>query len=254
MIQKHLAASVLLLLSGLAGAALGQASDADSLDLVKIRAEAAKHASDAQRLSDQVRARADTERQAAIQMQVQAKAHAARHVETVKARQSHDTAKPFDFDRMIAEANSDDREALAESPRFIAFASLSMPPASLKAMLADVPKAGGVVVFRGFPHGDMKLFVGALTKAIGSRDAVGSAGIDPRLFRAFKIDAVPAYVIVSSDFDLCDGFDCATQLPPHDRMTGNVTADYALQTFARGGGPGARIAQAHLDELAKARP
>ena len=254
MIQKYIAASVLLVLSGVTGAALGQASDADSLDLVKIRAEVAKHASEAQQLSDQVRARADTERQVALQMLVQAKAHSARYVEIVKARQSHDSTMPFDFDRMIAEVNSDTRQALAESPRFIAFASLTMPPASLKAMLVDVPQAGGVVVFRGFPRGDMKLFVSALTKAIGSRDAAGSAGIDPRLFRAFKVDAVPAYVIVSSDFDLCDGFDCATQLPPHDRMSGNVTADYALQTFARGGGPGARIAQVHLDERAKARP
>ena len=29
-------------------------------------------------------------------------------------------------------------------------------------------------------------------------------------------------MVTATDFDLCDGFDCRTTLPPHDRMDGNV--------------------------------
>jgi conjugal transfer pilus assembly protein TrbC len=32
-------------------------------------------------------------------------------------------------------------------------------------------------------------------------------------------------------------------------MSGNVTTEYALQSFADGGGPGAQIARLHLDRL-----
>jgi type-F conjugative transfer system pilin assembly protein TrbC len=60
----------------------------------------------------------------------------------------------------------------------IAFASLSMPPESLKRMIADVSKAGGMVVFRGFSPGGPKPFMAALHEAIG--DTSGAhVSIDP---------------------------------------------------------------------------
>lgn len=129
-----------------------------------------------------------------------------------------------------------------------------MPVPALKAMIADVAQAGGVVVFRGFPQGSAKALTAALLKVSGNEGLPASVGIDPRLFRAFKIDAVPAYVVTASDFDLCDGFDCVSSVPPHDRMTGNVSAEHALESFAAGGGPGARLASLHLKALRKARP
>ena len=60
--------------------------------------------------------------------------------------------------------------------------------------------------------------------------------------------------MTSSDFDLCDGFDCRTQVPPHDRMSGNVSVSYALETFAQGGGPGALLASQHLARLQRSVP
>jgi conjugal transfer pilus assembly protein TrbC len=83
---------------------------------------------------------------------------------------------------------------------------------------------------------------------------MASIGIDPRLFRAFDVQAVPTYVAVSSDFDLCAGFSCQTKVPPYDRMTGNVTVEYALSSFVDGRGPGARVAAVGLSNLKKARP
>src|SRR3546814_15668924 len=84
----------------------------------------------------------------------------------------------------------------------------------------------------------MKEFSQALGKIVDREDDFANIGIDPRLFRAFDVQAVPTYVAVSSDFDLCAGFSCRTKVPPHDRMIGNVTVEYALSSFAEGNGPG----------------
>ena len=43
-------------------------------------------------------------------------------------------------------------------------------------------------------------------------------------------------------------------MPPFDRIIGNVTVDYALSTFAEGGGPGAAVARVGLANLRKTRP
>src|SRR3546814_2264620 len=94
----------------------------------------------------------------------------------------------------------------------------------------------------------------ALGKIVDREDDFANIGIDPRLFRAFDVQAVPTYVAVSSDFDLCAGFSCRTKVPPHDRMIGNVTVEYALSSFAEGNGPGARVAAVGLSNLRRALP
>jgi conjugal transfer pilus assembly protein TrbC len=55
----------------------------------------------------------------------------------------------IDFDAIIEGAAANLNGKAGEAPQFIAFASLSMPPASLKQMVHDTAKAGGIVVFRG---------------------------------------------------------------------------------------------------------
>ncbi|MBS3929423.1 MAG: type-F conjugative transfer system pilin assembly protein TrbC [Sphingomonadales bacterium] len=138
--------------------------------------------------------------------------------------------------------------------RVIAFASLSMPAQALRQMMDDVTRAGGVVVFRGLTKGSAKVMTGALGKVLGPGERMDGVGIDPRLFRAFQVSEVPAYVVTATDFDLCSGFDCTSGVPPFDRLNGNVTAEYALRTFATGGGPGARIAAQHLARLTGDQP
>jgi conjugal transfer pilus assembly protein TrbC len=144
-----------------------------------------------------------------------------------------------DFDALVktaADAGADHGRA----PQLIVFASLAMPPQSLKALIRDTARAGGSVVFNGFPGNSMKAFQEGILKVVDNRDDYGSIGIDPRLFRAFHVSAVPAVVVVTSDFDLCDGLECTTQPPPFDRISGNVTLDYALDTIAAGDGPARR--------------
>jgi conjugal transfer pilus assembly protein TrbC len=162
-------------------------------------------------------------------------------------------AGPVDFDEIVNGAAINATAKGGEAPQFIVFASLSMPEASLKQLVRDTASAGGVVVFRGFPNNSAKEFVARIGKVV-EQGQFASIGIDPRLFRAFDIQAVPTYVTVSSDFDLCAGFSCQTKVPPYDRMTGNVTVEYALSTFVDGNGPGARVAAVALSSLKRTTP
>ena len=60
--------------------------------------------------------------------------------------------------------------------------------------------------------------------------------------------------MLSTDFSPCDGFDCTSVVPPHDRIAGNVSVAHVLETFAGGGGPGAALARLHLARLEGDRP
>jgi conjugal transfer pilus assembly protein TrbC len=127
-----------------------------------------------------------------------------------------------------------------------------MPSESLKPLLRDISRSGGIAVFQGFPHNSVKEFTAGLAKVLDDKAAYRAVGIDPRLFRAFNVTSVPAIVAVSSDFDVCDGFNCTTQVPAHDRISGNLTLKYALETFADGHGPGAAVATQALKRLDEA--
>lgn len=222
----------------------GGAQTVDGLDLAKVRERARLSPEDAEAFGNVIAKRGEALKAQAIESAAGARANAARHARTVTPARPGDT---FDFDAMVAaagrETGSDD-----DAPRLVAFASLSMPAASLRQMIDDVGRAGGVVVFRGFPGNSVKHFTGALAKVVpaGGSNAVG---IDPRLFRAFAVTTVPTYVVASTDFDLCDGFACITHVPPHDRMSGNVSLGHALETFAQGSGPGSGIADLYRARL-----
>src|SRR3546814_5209231 len=72
---------------------------------------------------------------------------------------------------MIAGQAAAEKASLGASPRFIAFASLSMPPEALKALVHDMTKAGGVTVLRGFPQGNSEAFKKRLAAIWSNRDA-----------------------------------------------------------------------------------
>lgn len=188
-------------------------------------------------------------------------AEAAELASKAKAGQVRLVARPawprggevFDFDAMVASASTSASSEAEDLPRLIAFASLSMPEVALRQMIADVSRAGGVVVFRGFPANSAKRFTAGLAKLLPQGSVRANVGIDPRLFRAFDVQVVPTYVLTTGGFDLCDGFDCRTAVPPHDRIAGNMTLDYVLATVAGGTGPGAGAARIYADRV-RARP
>ena len=245
---------LLVLISLATAAAFAAASAQDAppdLDLAQVRARASEHAQDAEALATSVRTRADTLAEDARTTQQAALDNRAAYA---KEAQATADAGPLDLDGMIRSAADAEVAAMGEAPRFIAFASLSMPEPSLKALVRDVTRAGGVTVLRGFPQGDSAAFKKRLAAIWRDGSEAGALGIDPRLFRAFDVQAVPTYVSVSSDFDLCAGFSCQTKLPPYDRLVGNVSVEYALEQFADGNGPGARVAAVGLANMRKAHP
>ena len=249
--------SLLFTICASTGFAAAQSVNRDTLDIDDIRASSKRFAEEAVALAENVRLRSEAVRDEARQTQDRARANHDRYTKTIDKRRKnskgHQRDEIFDFDRMIADHAKMAEANLGGAPRFIAFASLSMPPQSLKTLVRDTAAAGGVTVLRGFPGGSAKQLTKMLAAMGQSGEQLSALGIDPRLFRAFDIKAAPSIVMASSDFTLCDGFDCKGNVPPHDRMTGNVSVEYALETFAGGAGPGSRLAALHLERLKKER-
>ncbi len=227
--------------------AVASAQDASpELDLAEIRARASEHMKDAEALATAVRTKADALAQDAKQIQQEANDNRAGYAATAQAAVDEG---PFDLDGMIRAQADAEAASLIETPKFIAFASLGMPEASLKALVRDMTQAGGITVLRGFPQGDSKAFKRRLAAIWSDGHEAGALGIDPRLFRAFQIEAAPSFVMVASDFAPCDGFDCTDAVPPHDRVAGNISVEEVLETFASGSGPSARLARLHLRRM-----
>lgn len=236
----------------LAGAALlltvghGLAQTVEGLDISAIRKRAADQAEEAAGLSAEVARRTET-------LKGDAETVRAAALEQVRridpARLPRGPAGAIDFDEIVTAAADNLQDNRGDAPLFMVFVSLSMPEDSLRRVIDDVSRAGGVVVFRGFPQNSARQFVARLSKVIDDRSRFASIGIDPRLFRAFEVSAVPAYVVASTDFDLCDGLACRTVTPPHDRIIGNVTVDHALEAIVESRGPGALVAGAALKNL-----
>jgi len=246
--MRYLTIGILAVL-GTAGVSALLAQTVDGVDVQTVKKRSADLAAEAQAFVDQVKNRGDEFREEAAQV----REAGTENMQRVAAKDlPKGPAGPVDFDEIVQGAAKNASAKGGEAPQFIVFASLSMPDATLKQLVRDTSSAGGVVVFRGFPNNSAKEFVTRLGKVV-DKGQFASIGIDPRLFRAFDVQAVPTYITVSSDFDLCAGFSCQTKVPPYDRMIGNVTVEYALSTFADGNGPGARVAAVALSNMKRDR-
>lgn len=96
-------------------------------------------------------------------------------------------------------------------PSLLIFVSFSMSMATLKQLSQQADQAGGKLVFRGLINNSFKATIPKL-KELGSEVL-----IDPTLFRTYKVDKVPAFVL------------------SHDILYGNVSLSYALKKFAENG-------------------
>lgn len=234
---------------GVTAAVEASAQVVEGVDAGRLRGDAKRAAPDAKLFADEVRRRGEAVREEALRTRAAAMANRM----PVTGMPGKPGGGVLDFDRIIADAGRITRsDAQKPGPRFIVFASMAMPVGSLRTMIRETTAAGGVVVFRGLPQNSAKAFLAAMKKLVDKAQSTRGIGIDPRLFRAFEISAVPTYVVTTGEFTLCDGFSCRTALPPHDRLAGNVTPGYALDRFAAGGGPGAAAAKLFARRLAAA--
>ena len=141
--------------------------------------------------------------------------------------------------------NAAGRDSTAE---ILIFTSLAVPAASWRQWAREAGKTGAPLVLRGVAEDGLH----ATVKRIGERLGGAEAGvaIDPRLFRLFGVERVPAVVVVPGGVPPCRSRGCADDpAPPHDRIAGNIGLIAALQAVADEGVVGRDVARRHLERL-----
>lgn len=110
------------------------------------------------------------------------------------------------------------------------FVSSSMPKESLIQYSSQARKIGAVLVLRGIINNSFR----STTQFILSLNKQGTkAIIDPHSFRNFNVANVPQVVVIS-DKHGCKDVRCA-KTPLHDKIAGNISLEYALETLAKKG-------------------
>ena len=134
----------------------------------------------------------------------------------------------------------------------LVFTSLSVPAASWRQWSHDAARSGAALVLRGVGEGGLP----GTAKRIGDRLGGAKAGvaIDPRLFRLFGVDRVPAVVVVPGGVPPCLSRGCAEDPPPpHDRITGNIGLVAALRAVADEGTVARDVARRRLERMEEDR-
>ena len=134
------------------------------------------------------------------------------------------------------------------SAEVLVFTSLSVPAVAWRQWAAEAAGAGAPLVLRGVAHAGMR----ATAKAVGKRIGPAKVGIaiDPRLFRLFGVERVPAVAVVPGGVPPCESRGCSEDpAPPHDLVTGNIGLVAALEAVAAEGDAGKRVARTLLERL-----
>ncbi len=167
---------------------------------------------------------------------------------------SGEPALPLPAERH-ADAFAGKRPASAE---VLIFTSLSVPAASWRQWVHDATRAGAPLVLRGVGAGGLRQMAGGIRVRLGEHKAGPgsksgtSIAIDPRLFRLFGIERVPAVVVVPGGVPPCETRGCSGDpAPPHDLVAGNIGLVAALEAVAAEGDAGRAAAKRHLERLRK---
>ncbi len=165
---------------------------------------------------------------------------------------SGESALPLPAERH-ADAVAGKRPASAE---VLIFTSLSVPAASWRQWVHDATRAGAPLVLRGVGAGGLRQMAGGIRARLGGHEpgpgskSGTSIAIDPRLFRLFGIDRVPAVVVVPGGVPPCESRGCSGDpAPPHDLVAGNIGLVAALEAVAAEGDAGREAARWHLERL-----
>ena len=132
------------------------------------------------------------------------------------------------------------------APEILVFMSLSVPAVSWEQWARDAARFGAPLLLRGVGETGFRETV----REVGSRLDGHETGvaIDPRLFRLFGIERVPAVVAVPGGVPPCASRGCGGDAPPpHDRVTGNIGLAAALEEIAAEGHAGRDAARQRLE-------
>ena len=134
------------------------------------------------------------------------------------------------------------------SAQILLFTSLSVPAASWREWARDAERTGAPLVLRGVGEGGLRAMVTAIGGRLGDHDA--GVTIDPRLFRLFRIERVPAVIVVPGGVPPCASRGCGDDAPPpYDLVTGNIGLVAALEAVAEEGAVGGEVARVHLERM-----
>lgn len=137
------------------------------------------------------------------------------------------------------------------------FVSWSMPLALLRAYAIDAMWSGGTLVIKGVPPNKelVKFITEDLRQLVYGKGAAANISIDPRLFDAYAVKAVPTIVFTTvRDNMQCQGvnpvtfkmgeqtlsYDTCPELDPNSywKLSGAVSTSHALDAFADAGASG----------------
>ena len=136
----------------------------------------------------------------------------------------------------------------ANAGEVLVFLSLTVPRASWEQWAREAARTDVPLLLRGVGSAGFR----ATVTTIGGRLGGYAAGvaIDPRLFRLFGVERVPAVVVVPGGVAPCASRGCADDAPPpFDIVTGNIGLAAALEAVAAEGGAGRITARATLTRL-----
>ena len=138
--------------------------------------------------------------------------------------------------------------ARANTAEVIVLMSLSVPAASWRQWAREAARIGAPLVMRGVAGGSLRTTVKRIGDRLGGHDA--GVAVDPRLFRLFGIERVPAVVVVPGGAPPCASRGCSGDpAPAHDRVTGNIRLIAALEAVAAEGTAGGDVARRYLERL-----
>lgn len=122
--------------------------------------------------------------------------------------------------------------ALAQGDLLI-FVSFSLPEPVLRALVEQAARSGAVLVMRGFHRNSIKQTLPLVRAALGSHKVAWQ--IDPRLFRAFDVRAVPSFALTAPH---ALASSCAREVCERPArwasIAGNVSVHHALEQLGRG--------------------
>ena len=135
----------------------------------------------------------------------------------------------------------------------LVFTSLAVPAASWQASARDAARIGAPLVLRGVAGGSLPETARRIAGRL--KNAKVGVAIDPRLFRLFGIERVPAVVVVPGGVPPCRSRGCVEDVPPpFDQVGGNLSLAAALEAIAAEGDAGRSAARRHLATLRGTMP
>lgn len=118
-----------------------------------------------------------------------------------------------------------------ETPGLFVLVSLSMPEQSLKQWSEQANQVGATLVLRGLVENSIKKTVEKAQQLFGEKEQ-GGFSVDPERFQMFKVDKVPAVVLLTNEAIACDKEPCE---PVFDIVYGDIPLIEALEQIVRRG-------------------